>query len=375
VADDALLGDCLFCLDAVEFAENHAWALVWDAELSENIEPVRWDDLHEADALGGSWRGGHGSNRVSVCEYTNDIRTYQAAHGGSLRNYRGLAWSRRLLIGVAVGADLSGALRVAQRTATALASLGVPPEQIAIQNSFNQSLTVSIPSGCVGAVPQIGFESVMGHFGQLIADLACMDRAELIGADGEVRFPRGPTWHQLVDGRLYRPLAFTPALNTRDPSSGLFAVLLTLPEFLGMNAGQLAKTASAPRHTAMPSWQASPIDLLGDLWDHAVDAEISRTSRLGHHMAGDCWIHADTWDFFRHGGRKEGLEVRVIRVVMNLLAFDCPLPLVQALVTPPSLKSGLNQEDIHRLIKWSVGKYRENHPHANEDEGDDDEYE
>ena len=374
VADDDPLGDCIFCLDAEDFAEEHEWALVWDAELPEVVEPVRWNDVHGADALGSPWHGGHGNKRVSVCEYTNDIRTYQAAHGGSVCNYRGLAWSRRLLIGVAVGADLSDSLRVAQRTAAALASLGVPPEQIAIQNSFNESLTLLIPSGCVGAVPQSGFELVMGHFGQLIADLACMDRAELIGSNGEVRYPRNQTRHQPIDGRLYRPLAFMPAPNTRDAGSGLFAVLLTLPEFLGMNAGELAETASAPRHTAMPSWQASPIDLLGDLWNHAVDAERSRTSRLGHHMAGNQWIHADTWDFFHYGGKEDGLEVRVIRVAMNLLSFNCPLPLLEALMTPPAMKSGLGSHDITRLIDWAVNKHRENHPHADKDEGDNDEY-
>ena len=379
VADDDPLGDCIFCLDAEEYAEEyaeeHAWVLGWDPELPEAVEPVRWNDVHGANALGSPWHGGHGNKRVSVCEYTNDIRTYQAAHGGSVRNYRGLAWSRRLLIGVAVGADLSDSLRVAQRTAAALASLGVPPEQIAIQNSFNESLTLLIPSGCVGAVPQSGFELVMGHFGQLIADLACMERAELIGTNGEVRYPRNQTRHQPIDGRLYRPLAFMPAPNTRDASSGLFAVLLTLPEFLGMNAGELAETASAPRHTAMPAWQASPIDLLGDLWNHAVDAERSRTSRLGYHMADDRWIYADTWDFFHYGGKEDGLEVRVIRVAMNLLSFNCPLPLLEALVTPPAMKSGLKSDDITRLIDWAVNKHRENHPHADKDEGDDDEYE
>lgn len=290
--------------------------------------------------------------RASLFRYTDDLRSYMAAHGESVRGYAGLGWSCWLPVRLLTEDALERIHERAHQIAVTCGRLGVPREQIIAVNNWNQGLTVLIPSSVANTVPQVGYEKAVGHFAQVLADLACAETSDvpLSKTLGDLMLPTDPRRHARIDRQLYGPVAVHPVINSPDESGKLFAVAMSYEELTGLTVEEIKALAKAPRTVPRPTWRANEVEELVSLWEYAVKAEQLRSNRFSWLTSDDLFVHADTFDWLHHGSDLESAPKRLFRAAVNLLRLGCSQDAVVALLHPAAHLSGLAQQDV----KWGV---------------------
>lgn len=275
---------------------------------------------------------------VSVYQYAADIADYQRGHEGSLKGYRGKCWARWLAVdfdGDGSPEGLDHALGDARRFARFLIDRGVPADKVLLFFSGGRGFHLMFPSACCGAWPKVGFEGAAGLF--------CGEIAKLVKAT--------------IDENIYKALAALRAPNTPHDKSGFYKVLLPHEELEGLDAARVTELAREPRPFEMPSWRMKPVAVLIDLWMWACHAEGTQTARLTAAIDGERRIFRDTFDFLVHGAPEGHRGTRLFRAAVNLLDFDCPEPLLRALLEPAARLSGYPSEDFDAQINGAIAAH------------------
>jgi hypothetical protein len=343
--------------DLDEASEDHSWVLVAERDADTLPACESWESFYARQEIVEPGVVPATDLRVSAYEYTNDMRTYHAAHKGCMTRHSGLAWARWLTVRLVGVSSIESALEPARRLAVALERSGVSREQIVVILEANhQAVRIHIPSSCAEAYPQLGFECVSGHFWQLFANVALMP-ASHFKKGFFFMVPVDPLWHTPISRRHFRPQGMLTAVNSQDPESGLFVVAVTPEELQKLRPYDVRRLSRRPRPFTWPSWRAAPIELLSDCWDYAVEVERSRTTRFATPAPDEAWIYADTFRFVHAGAPGRDSEVACIRAALNLFQFGAPAALVLALLGPGASLSGLCQEQTRRLIQWAVTKH------------------
>jgi hypothetical protein len=107
----------------------------------------------------------------------------------------------------------------------------------------------------------------------------------------------------------------------------------------------------------MPSWRMKPVAVLVDLWMWSCFAEGTQTARLTAAIDGERRIFRDTFDFLVHGAPDGQRGTRLFRAAANLLDFDCPEPLLRALLEPAARLSGYPPEDFDAQINGALAAH------------------
>jgi len=275
---------------------------------------------------------------LSVFQYPAEIVAYQREHDGSLKGYRGKCWARWLAVdfdGDGSPEGLDRALGDARRFARFLIDRGVPADKVLLFFSGGRGFHLMFPSACCGAGPKVGFEGAAGFF--------CGEIAKLV---------KGTS-----DESIFKPLAALRAPNTPHDKSGLYKVLLPREELDGLDAARVTELAREPRPFEMPSWRMKPVAVLVDLWLWACHAEGTQTARLTAAIDGERRVHRDTRDFLMHGAPEGQRGTRLFRAATNLLDFDCPEPLLRALLEPAARLSGYPPEEFDAQINGAIAAH------------------
>lgn len=272
---------------------------------------------------------------LSVFQYPAEIVAYQREHDGSLKGYRAKCWARWLAVdfdGDGSPEGLDRALGDARRFARFLIDRGVPADKVLLFFSGGRGFHLMFPSACCGAWPKVGFEGAAGLF--------CGEIAKLVKGT--------------IDESIFKPLAALRAPNTPHDKSGLYKVLLPQEELEGLDAVRVMELAREPQPFEMPSWRMKPVAVLIDLWMWSCHAEGTQTARLTAAIDGERRIFRDTFDFLVHGAPDGQRGTRLFRAAANLLDFDCPEPLLRALLEPAARLSGYPPEDFDAQINGAL---------------------
>lgn len=343
--------------DADEDAEDFPWVLMNMCEAG----PVclRWDEVAARQAAPGPEISCEPA-RTSVYEYSNEMRIYHAAHDGDMRRYLGVAWARWLTVGLRGEEGLGDVLAPARQLLWALKRLGVSPQKIVILNDANRAIRLLIPSACANACPRMGFETVAGHFWQLLADAALIEPGDLKPCFGGPPVPADRDWHAPITRGLYHPNATVPAINAPNAFGDHFTVAVTPWELQNLSAEELKALGRQPRPFTWPTWQAAPIELLCECWEYAVEVEQARSKRFQTIRDREAWVYGDTFRFLHAGAPANVAEIAVIRAAFNLLLFNAPRSLILALLGPGAFLSGLDHAKTAELVDWAIEKHRQN---------------
>ncbi len=272
---------------------------------------------------------------MSMYQYDHAITEYANSHAGWLKKYRGRSWARWLAMDLDGDGTDDGIQRVideAVRIVGALVTLGVHPASILPFFSGGRGIHLMWPSGVFGAMPKDGFEATAG--------IVCRTIADLVGAT--------------IDPHLYAPLASLRAPNTRHEDTKLFKVLLPLEQLSNLDVATVRELAKTPRPFHMPSWVATPVPLLHDLWRFACQVEAQARRQTAAVLQGDCRIFAETFETMIHGAPEGSRGTRFFKAAMNLLDLDCPEPLLHALLEPAARLSGYPVNEFQSQIYGAI---------------------
>lgn len=345
----------IFLGHAIRFAEKHCLSLhaVSDGPVAK-IRPAPCEDMFGRFCRADSGLDLDRPAASSAYEFTADLSSHCKAHAGRMAGYGGLIWSRWLTVRFGVKPDPHERLDSCRCLVRGLLRLGVPATQILCFSDGHRCLEVMFPSGIVGGFPRANYPNTVGHVCQLLVDRATrsLDWESLTSPQRSER--DSSAWHRPISPAVYRTTALLQAPNTRCEASGTFKVRLTVEDLLGMSLAEIATFAAVPRPFEPPPWQASPHELLPEIWYYAAAVADSRSPLLLQHVHGEKWIYADTLEFMRFGASPDTCGDRLFRAAANLLDFGCPRPLLSALLFPPALANGLAPNEIDRRLECAI---------------------
>lgn len=275
------------------------------------------------------------SGFISIDQYGGDVADYADTHEGSLAGYRGRCWARWIVMdldGDGTDAGLDRVLDDARLVVGVLLGLGVPADAVPVFFSGRRGVHIMWPSQVLAAAPKDGFDATVGA--------VCRSVASLVGVE--------------IDMAVYKPVGALRAPNTRHEESGLYKVLLPLDDLAALNANAVKQLAKAPRPFVMPDWSVSPLPLLHDLWIAACQAEAGTRRRTAAVTSGERRIFGDTFDLMVHGAPEGSRGMRFFKAAMNLLDFDCPEPLLHALLEPAARLSGYPMNEFTAQIDGAI---------------------
>jgi hypothetical protein len=276
-----------------------------------------------------------GPGYLGLYQYGGDIEDHRRANEGSLAGYRGRCWARWLAIdldGDGTDSTLDKTLEDARSIVRTLLALGVPAGAVAVFFSGRRGVHILWPSGVLAATPKDGFEGTVG--------LVCEAIARLCGVT--------------IDPNLYKPLASLRAPNTRHEDTGLYKVLLPAGDLKTLDAAAVKELAKEPRPFVMPDWAARPVMALHDAWRMACGVDAGARRRAVTVTSGEPRIFSGTFEVMVHGAPEGSRGTRFFNAAMNLLDFDCPEPLLHALLEPAARLSGYPMNEFQAQIDGAI---------------------
>ncbi len=272
---------------------------------------------------------------ISLFQYAAAIADHKEANNGSLAGFRGRCWSRWVAIdldGDGTDVGLNQVLADAKKVVDALLALAVPTTKILVFFSGRRGIHILWPSQVFAAGPKDNFEAAVR--------LVCRAIAGLVGVE--------------VDSSIYNPLAAMRAPNTRHEGTGLYKVAIPLNALSTLDAAAVQSLARQPSPFTMPDWRTPPVGLLHELWRWACGVEASHRRLTAAVIDADRRIFGDTFDLICHGAPEGSRGTRFFRAAANLLDFDCPEPLLRALLEPAARLCGYPDEDLENQIRGAI---------------------
>jgi hypothetical protein len=337
------------------FAASHCWSVqvVSDGPVAQ-VRPIRCDDMFGRFCRADSGLDLDRPTDLSAYEFTTDLASHCRAHAGRLDGYGGMVWSRRLTVAFGLGPDPRERIDSCRWFVRGLLRLGVPAMQVLCFSDGHRCLEVMFPSGILGSVPRTNYPSTAGHVCQLLVDRATRSLEWDALTSPQRREREDSSWHRWISPAVYGTGALLQAPNTRCEPGRTFKVRLTVGDLLGMPLAEIATFAKIPRPFEPPPWQASPYELLSEIWWYAAAVADSRSPLLLQHVHGEKWIYTDTLEFMQFGASPATCGKRLFRAAANLLDFGCPRPLLSALLLPPAFANGLAPDEIDRRLEAAI---------------------
>jgi len=286
--------------------------------------------------------------RVSAFQYGTELVAHMRSHGGEVGGFRSPAWARWLPVMFSGGDGAEVALKRCRLFVRALVRLNVPAAHVMIFTGGNGSLEVMVPAAYFSAFPRPGFEFVAGYAALVISDWSWFCDAGPEQARWSRYTPPGGRMDIVPD--LYRPLAEIAMPNTRIAGTDRYKVLISADELASLDHGEIANLAREPRPFEPPPWLVVPYKHLNDVWRYAVAVAICRGQTVDQITLASRWVTPATFEFIRCGADPKECNDRLFQAAMNLLDFRCPLPLLEALLSPVALVSGMPVSQITRVL-------------------------
>jgi len=292
--------------------------------------------------------------RVSAFQYGTELVAHMRSHGGEIGGFRSPAWARWLPVMFSGGDGAEVALKRCRLFVTALVRQNVPAAHLMVFTNGNGSLEVMVAAAYFGAFPRPGFEFVAGYLALFISDWSWFCDAGPVQA----RWPRytPPEGRMDIAPDLYRPLAEIAMPNTRIAGTDRYKVLISAAELASLDHAQIADLAKQPRPFEPPPWLVLPYAHLTQVWKYAISVAICRGQTVDQITIGSRWITPATFEFIRCGAEPRECNDRLFQAAMNLLDFRCPLPLLEALLSPVALVSGMPVAQITRVLGNAMAK-------------------
>ena len=292
--------------------------------------------------------------RVSAFQYGTELVAHVRSHGGEVGGFRSPAWARWLPVMFSGGDGAEVALERCRLFVTALVRLNVQAAHVMIFTGGNGSLEVMVPAAYFGAFPRPGFEFVAGYAALVISDWSwfCDSGPE------QARWSRytPPEGRMEIAPDLYQPLAEITMPNTRIAGTNRYKVLISVDELASLDHGEIADLAREPRPFEPPPWLVVPYKHLNDVWRYAIAVAICRGQTVDQITLASRWVTPATFEFIRCGADPKECNDRLFQAAMNLLDFRCPLPLLEALLSPVALVSGMPVAQITRVLGNAMAK-------------------
>jgi hypothetical protein len=303
---------------------------------------------------------------LSVYQYADDLDLFQRGNQGSAAGYRGVVWSRWLLLDLDDHEESTFRLTPCRALVAALLRLGVPRDQIMVFFSGNRGLHVMFPAAIAFAWPKVNYEYAAGTLCQFLLDEAVRtlvplpprspSRVDDIGPPPDPGSSRDYdprlhwSWHEEIDWNMYKPLAVVRAPNTPHEKTGLYKIRLELKELGRLDPEGIRNLARQPRPFEPPPWRALFDEDLVDFWRYACGAADSRPYAFGQTIDKGAWVFAETFDFLHNGATEGTRGVRIFRAAVNLLQVGCSPEAALCLLGPAAQMSGLGHKDIKQQI-------------------------
>jgi hypothetical protein len=289
---------------------------------------------------------------VSSFQYGRDVAAQIDARGGLSRDYACPVWSRWLHAGFSADGDPDAAIGRCRLFVTALRRLGVCRHQVLAFTLGGGDLEVMFPSAAAMCLPRPGFEFVVGYLCETIADWSQLCSPQFQNPKCCLEWT--PRETQPIDTRLYRPLASVQMPNTCVRESGFYKVRVGLNELFSHEADAISSLAVSPRPFNPPPWQAVPYATLIDIWRHAVAVAVCRSQSIDQITLANRWVYPGTFEFMSSGAGGEEAGARLYAAAMNLLDFGCPFPLLESLLAPAALMSGMRASKVKATLTNAV---------------------
>lgn len=267
----------------------------------------------------------------STYAFNGDMTEHAAVNArggkpGSLADYTGMVHSPLLIFDIdrkdANGnGDVGRSLEDVIRLYAFLLERGIDARNILLSFSGNKGFHLQIPSMVAAALPSKLFAKTAGRFCGLLA------------AEAGVA----------IDPAMYQSLQPLRAPNSRHDKSGLFKVMLTPDELLGLSARQIQSLASTPRRFTPPSFACEPLPVLAELWVAAEQLVHSPPLVRGtaDERTGAPRLFRATWDYLVNGALEGCRATEHFKAAANLMDFETKEDLVSALLERPAELSGL----------------------------------
>jgi hypothetical protein len=289
---------------------------------------------------------------VSVYEYSVNAAGRAPTGGGVSPDYRSPVWARWLHVRFLADGEPEASLARCRLFVTALRRLGVSRHQVLPFTLGAGDLEVMFPSAAAFSLPRPGFEFVAGYLCTMIADWSPCCGPDFLSDRHAMSWT--PRASQPIDTSLYAPSATVQMPNTRVGRSGAYKVRVGLDELFSRDAEAVSALAASPRPFNPPPWQAGAYETPMALWEHAVALAVCRSQSIDQITLANRWVYPGTFDFMFCGADGKDAGNRLFAAAMNLLDFGCPYFLLEGLLSPAALMSGMPRAKVRDTLANAV---------------------
>jgi hypothetical protein len=297
---------------------------------------------------------------VSAYQYGEDVAAHVRAREGVDRDYRCPVWARWLHAVFRADGDPDAALARCRLFVSAVRRLGACRHQVLVFTLGAGDLEVMFPAAMARCLPRPGFEYVTGYLCEMIADWSPCCSREVQNSTYSSCWT--PSVSQPLDTGLYMPLAAVQMPNARVRDSDRYKVRIGLDELFSLDAGAIASLADSPRPFNPPPWRAAAYGMLIAIWQHAVAVAVCRSQSIDQITLANRWVYPRTFDFMCFGVDAEEAGERLFAAAMNMLDFGCPFALLEALLAPAALMSGMPSTKVKKTLANAIHASRRARP-------------
>ena len=289
---------------------------------------------------------------ASVYQYSLNAAGRASTGGGVSPDYRSPVWARWLHVRFLADSEPEVTLARCRLFVKALCRLGVSRHQVLPFTLGAGDLEVMFPSAAAFSLPRPGFEFVAGYLCTMIAEWSPCCGLDVLSDRHAMSWT--PRASQPIDTSLYAPSATVQMPNTRVERSGGYKVRVGLEELFSHNAEFVSALAASPRPFNPPPWQACAYETPKALWEHAVALAVCRSQSIDQITLANRWVYPGTFDFMFCGADGNDAGNRLFAAAMNLLDFGCPYLLLEALLSPAALMSGMSLAKVRDTLSNAV---------------------
>lgn len=273
---------------------------------------------------------------LSPFQYDDEIQSRvieQVSMILDVRGFNGAAWSRFLWFDID-DADLNKGLeRCGRLVSYLLERYSLDDGDLLVFFSGSKGFHIGLPTSLWRPTASRQFAR------------CCRTMAETLAASAGVS----------IDASIYQTVQPFRAPNSRHQKTGRYKRLVSLDELQELNAGAIKQRASSPLPFELPDAPELCQQAVAD-WATAELAISQQAEAIRTFEGNRTELNRSTLDFIRDGAEAGDRHRMLYSAAANLFEFGCSLSLATALLTESALDSGLQPNDIRRVIENAFSK-------------------
>ncbi len=155
-----------------------------------------------------------------------------------------------------------------------------------------------------------------------------------------------------IDEGVYDRVRAFRAPNSTHPKTGLHKRYLTISQLYGLDASGVVELAQQPMAFDLPAMPAQR-SVVTEYWQAAIAAVDAETVTTRQNVERST-LNRSTLDYIRDGAEHGDRHRMLFSAAANLAELGCTAQLAVALLSEPSLSSGLPASDVRRQIECGL---------------------